>query len=142
MNSAKLDSKRSLIRKKIAAILKPLVQGRVFLSRVYPVDKNALPGLTVFINRDEANLEYVSMGSSAPWHDLTLTVQVHVAGMNLIDEAIDNLERQVCQCLTCDTTLDGLVSNLHWLSTEIVLNGEGVKPVGIADITFILTFKE
>ena len=141
MNLKKLESKRSLIRKKIAEKLKPLVQGRVFLSRIYSVDQNALPGLTVFINRDEVNQNYMTMGSSQ-WHDLTLTVQVHVAGNNPIDEAIDELEREVCQCLASDITLDGLVMNLRWLSTEIGLNGEGVKPVGIADLTFILAFKE
>jgi len=141
MKSVNFKSKRRLIRKKIAEKLNPIVQGRVFMSRIYPVDQSALPGLTVFINRDVANLEYMTMGSQR-WHDLSLTVQVHVAGNNPIDEAIDELEREVCQCLTSDPTLDGLVMNLRWLSTEISLSGEGVKPVGIADLSFMLTFRE
>jgi len=113
MKSVNFKSKRRLIRKKIAEKLNPIIQGRVFLSRIYPVDQSALPGLTVFINRDAANLEYMTMGSQR-WHDLSLTVQVHVTGNNPIDEAIDELGERRLSMFDCR-------SDFRWFSDEFAL---------------------
>ncbi len=137
------NPKRSLIRQKIADKLKNLVQGRVFLSRIYPLPEGAPPALSIFANREVADNDNtaINQGQRLIWHVLTLTVQVHVSANQDMDEAIDEIEAQVRTLLLADVTLDGLSEDLRWVSTDIELSGGGVKPTAIADIVFEIFFR-
>ena len=115
---------------------------RVFLSRVYPLQKALLPGLTVFIQRDEADFgkSILRKGERLLWHSLTLSIDIHAQSNAALDDILDSIEHHIKQALLADMTLGGAVKDIRWLSTDFSVSGEAEKPTGLATLLFQIDY--
>lgn len=128
---------RQQVREALSTIVTGLTttQGRVFQSRVYPVDESELPCLLV--TTDEEENEYLNTNyPSAVQRSITATVKAVVENIADLDDAVDNICKEVEIAVHADITLGGIVSSVHLASTEIEIDTEGKKPVGVATMLF------
>lgn len=137
---------RQQIRDAVASALTGLATtgSNVFVSRVYPLESASLPGLTIMTVNDAADIDNTTSSNSnrIVWANLGLLIKAHAQeAANTLDDTLDQIEMEIRQALLADITLGGLVKDLWWISTEITLEGENVKPIGLAEILFNVSYR-
>lgn len=110
---------------------------RVYKSRVYPHGDAHVPGLTVYTLRDEVVDDSRTLGNREK-RDLTLAVQARSKppeGTEL-DDQLDAMCAETEAALMADPTLGNRVLHCEHQATEMDLEGDLERPVGIARMTF------
>lgn len=136
---------RTQIRLAVATLLTglPAVANRVYVSRVYPLERASLPGLIIITETDaiESSMGAVKAGNLTLWSRLQLIVKAYAKGTASVDAALDQIENEVRKALTANRTLGGLTIDINWQSTTIQLDGSGEQPVGIAEMLFFIDYR-
>ena len=114
--------------------------GRVFASRVYPLQDADLPGLRIS-NPDEA-IESASLGGANRYLErhLTLEVQACVKQVSGYEDLVDQIAKEVEIALATNNTLGNLAKWIVPRSIETELSGEGEKPIAVATIRFEVVY--
>ena len=115
-----------------------LATGGVYASRVYPLTGTKLPALAIYAGSETSALE--TMGAKTLARDLSLIVDAYVRVTDTFDDAIDALCVQVEEAIAADYSLNGLAKNTVLTSTEIDLDGEAERPIGVARMTFTIRY--
>jgi hypothetical protein len=136
---------RTQIRNAVADILNglPTTENRVFVSRVYPMERTSLPGLIIMTESDavESNMGAVDNGDLVLWSKLQLMVKGYAKGTTNVDSNLDQIENEVRKTLLANPTLGGLVVDTNWQSTTIQIEVNGEQPVGVAEMLFIVDYR-
>lgn len=137
---------RQQIRDGVATTLTGLATtgSNVFVSRVYPLESASLPGITIMTDNDVAEIDNTSAMNSnrIVWANLGLIIKAHVQeSASSLDDTLDQIEVEVRQALLSDITLGGLAKDIWWISSDITLEGENAKPIGLAEILFNVSYR-
>jgi hypothetical protein len=136
---------RTQIRNAIAQQLNNLTTTgtRVFISRVYPLESAALPGLIIKTESDQTNDQFASAsdGIVKQWCQLQLMVKAYAKGVANLDDVLDQVELEVRIVLANNKTLGGLAKDINWLHTTILLENGGEQPIGCAEMIFTVDYR-
>jgi hypothetical protein len=128
---------RKQIRDAIEALLVagvPLVSGRVYGSRVYPLTDANIPALLVYTASEESGLQ--TMGRKTLMRDLSVSIDAYVRVTSNFDDDVDAICAQIEGAIGADFYLSGLSKNTVLASTEIDFDGEAEQPIGVARLTY------
>ncbi|MGC0371840.1 MAG: hypothetical protein DGJ47_000541 [Rickettsiaceae bacterium] len=133
---------RTFIRKAIIQRLmrNTMAQERVYDSRLYNLQQNALPGIIVFCDYEEVSTETISFPRSQ-MRNLRLTVECYVKDHQHINSHIDKITHQVETLIMSDANLGGLVKDCRLESTENNYNNEADYPVAVASLIFKISYR-
>lgn len=136
---------RTQIRNAVATTLTGLstTGNRVFVSRVYPMERASLPGLIIMtmIDENDTSQGAIKTGNAIIWSKLQLMVKAFAKSTANVDNSLDQIENEVRKALLVDRTLGGLAKNINWLSTTVQLDAGGEQPVGMAEILFNIDYR-
>jgi len=111
----------------------------VFMSRVYPMSRNTLPGMAIFAI-SESTLYATSSLPRTQQRNLNITVEIYVKGVDGYDDQIDKIASEVESALYEDVTLDGLVLDTKVMSIEVNFSDGAEQPVGAAAMTLDILY--
>jgi len=116
----------------------PLVQSRVFPTRIFPLDGGKLPCLAVYTTSESSALQ--TMGLKTLARDVSIVVEAYIRATDRFDDDADALSVQIESAVAADTTLGGLAKDTILTSTEIEFSNEAEKPIGVARLTFTVRY--
>jgi hypothetical protein len=109
--------------------------GRVYSSRVYPVQPSELP--CAIVHTDTENSEPMYEGGSREYsRQITLAVEIICYGG---DDEVDDLCSLAEQVIENDQTLDGFAQDCYLASTQITQSGDNQKPTVVARLEYQVT---
>lgn len=132
---------RKQIRDRIASVVSTaatLVSGRVYTTRVYPLTEANLPAITVYTGTETSNLQ--TMGVKTINRDLQIAVDIYVRASATTDDDVDAIAVQVEEAIANDFSVNGLAKSAVLSSTDIDFSGETEQPIGIARLTFSVSY--
>ena len=132
---------RQSIRERVATDVTGLTTtgSNVFQTRLYPVESASLPCLLVYTTSEESEVD--EMASPRP---MTRSLNVVVQGIvssTQPDDTLDLISKEVEGALAGDVTINSLASNSYLSSTEIEINADGSKPVGIVMLNYVVEYR-
>lgn len=114
----------------------PITGTRVFLSRVYPLQGQELPGLCVYTS--EENSERLTFSSAM--HQLEVKVEAYVKQTTDYDNIMDDICLQVQEAIASDAALKSTLKDIFPSSFSEDFSKESEKPVVIGTITFLADY--
>lgn len=128
---------RTELRNAVATTLTGLATtgSRVYKSRIYPIESNKLPCLAIYVKSE--SIEQSTIGAQKKQRNIELVIECAASANSDLDATLDNICDQVEVAMANNKTLNGLALDVLLQSTEMDLNGDGEKPVGIARITYM-----
>lgn len=126
---------RQLIRENIETTLTGLTTtgSRVFVSRVYPIAADNLPGLAIY-SSDEST-EYVTTGlPRTQLRTLSINVEAYVRGNSNYDDSLDTICSEVEVALYTDGTRGGYAKDTKITAMDSEFSGDGDQPVARATL--------
>lgn len=138
---------RKLIRNHVTDLMKTGVVGveaaKVFKMRFRRLPQVKLPALLIYIKRDQKGDRNVADAPRIYKRQLRLVVEVlESAGVEDIDDTLDDIAREVEVLLENNSTLADLVHDVEYQDTEIVLDGEKDPALGVAVMEFLVTYED
>lgn len=133
---------RQLIREAVKAQLlgKTAAAARVYETRVVPWKRLELPAVAVYALEETVDRASQSTAPRELRRQLKLAIEVAVkAGTNL-DDALDAVALEVERALHADPTFGDTASDSILESTQISLAEEGDTLIGLALLTFSVTY--
>ena len=132
---------RQSIRERVATDVTGLTTtgSNVFQTRLYPVESASLPCLLVYTTSEES--EVTEMASPRPMSRSLNVVVQGVVSSTQPDDTLDLISKEVEVALAGDVTINSLASNSYLSSTEIEINADGSKPVGIVMLNYVVEYR-
>ena len=118
----------------------PLVQRRVYGSRVYPITSDNLPAITVYTGSESSGLHNMSMGEPDLLRSLSINVDAYVRITETFDDDLDALCVQIEEAIAGDFYVNGLAKDAVLTSTEIDFSSDAEQPIGVARLTFVVRY--
>lgn len=127
---------RTELRNAVASTLTGLAStgSRVYKSRIYPIEAAKLPCLAIYVKSE--TIEQSTMGAQKKLRNIELVVECAASATADLDATLDTICDQVEIAMANNKNLNGLALEVLLESTEMDLNGDGEKPVGIARIQY------
>lgn len=134
---------RQVIREKVAALLSGATGAgaRVFQSRVVPYRRLELPAIAVYARSEQVDPESRLTAPRELTRSLQLAVEIAERLSEDVDDALDALALQVEKVFDADPTLGGEAGDSLLGSTQIDLVEDGDKPIGVAILTYEITYR-
>lgn len=132
---------RKQIRDRIASVISTavtLVSQRVYTTRVYPLTAANLPAITVYTGAETSALQ--TMGNRTMMRNLDVAVDIYVRATETTDDNVDAIAVQIEEAVANDFTVDGLAKSVVLTGTDIDFNAEAEQPIGIARLTFSVSY--
>lgn len=130
---------REQIRNNVATALGALAGGRVYTSRVYPID--VLPAIGVFAN-SESSTEDPTLGIPRLNRQVDLTVEIAAEAVADVDDVVDALAADVEAAIAANPTLSGVAVETPLIATTITLDGGDAElPLAFARLTFRVWYR-
>lgn len=122
---------RSVIRSQIVTALTglPMFGGRVFASRVYPLENADLPGVIVFAVTETSNPSVIH-GPTILERHAHMIVRAFMKATAVLDDGVDEMCREI------ETALGEPDLALTLLATALELVGTAEQPTGQATLTY------
>jgi len=132
---------RQSIRERVAADVTGLTTcgTNVFQTRLYPVESASLPCLLVYTTSEES--EVTEMASPRPMFRTLNVVVQGIVSATQPDDTLDLISKEVEVALAGDVSINSLASNSYLSSTEIEINADGSKPVGIVMLNYVVEYR-
>lgn len=133
---------RRQIREAIAGAVTGLTTtgARVFQSRVYPIERSALPGLLVF-TLAETSARATLPAPGVMTRTLRLQVVGVAEGVANLDDALDQICKEVEIALAMPSAaLAGIAKTITLVATDIEMQGTSSRPVGQAAMTYEVVY--
>ena len=130
---------RQQIRDRVQMVLTGLTTtgSNVFLSRVYPLQKNELPCLLIYTIAETSKPLEPSTASRAINRVLDLNIEAVLDGINGYDDTLDTIAKEVETAMSNDTDLNGLVMDQYLIESKIkYTGGEGEKPLAALSLVY------
>lgn len=140
-----MDHARKQIRSAIATMLAdlPTTGTRVYPSRVYSLDENDLPSLSVF-TVDAGNDEVVTkitMGNPPKFHRVCpVVIEGHVLVDDNVDDALDEISAEVEIAMSANLTVGERTLPAQLQSTSKELLGDHESQIGIVRLIYSVSY--
>jgi len=121
------------VRRQIRDAVKTLLTGltttgsNVYSSRVWPMRSAVMPGLIIYTAEEESELGSIGTLDRV----VALAVEGYVNETSSLDDTLDQICSEVETAMAADVMIGGLAKNSLITQTEIRLDGEGKKTVGV-----------
>lgn len=115
-----------------------LVSGRVFGTRVFPLDGGKLPCVAVYTLAEGSGLQ--TMGVKTLRRDASVVVEAYIRITGSFDDDADAIAVQIEETVAADTTIGGLAKDAILTSTEIEFSGDAEAPIGVARLTYSVVY--
>jgi|DEB0MinimDraft_4_1074332.scaffolds.fasta_scaffold10289_4 hypothetical protein len=127
--------KRQAIRAAVATAITGLntTGNKVFVSRVYPIDKNSLPGICVFTKREDSAAVTVNRPRTFE-RELTINAEIYVRGIEGYDNQIDTICAEIEAALYAAGDLNGLVLDLQVVGADVNYQDGAEQPIASCDL--------
>lgn len=111
---------------------------RVYETRMTPFREVELPAIAVYTMDETAD----DRGSSPRelTRKLTLEIVAAVRAADNVDDALDSISLEIERAMHSDETLGGTASDSVLTSTDIGIEIEGNKPIGMVRINYAVTY--
>ncbi len=132
---------RQSIRERIATVVTGLstTGSNVFQTRIYPIESGTLPCLLIYTTSEESEID--QMASPRPMiRSLNVVIQ-GVVSATQPDDTLDLISKEVEIAMANDVTINSLANNSFLSSTEIEINSDGAKPVGILMLNYTVEYR-
>ena len=132
---------RQSIRERIATVVTGLstTGSNVFQTRIYPIESGTLPCLLIYTTSEESEID--QMASPRPMiRSLNVVIQ-GVVSATQPDDTLDLISKEVEIAMAGDVTINSLANNSFLSSTEIEINSDGAKPVGILMLNYTVEYR-
>ena len=111
----------------------------VFQTRLYPVEAGSLPCLLIYSTSEES--EVTEMASPRPMTRVLNIVIQGVVSATQPDDTLDLISKEVEVAMAADVKIYDLADNSYLSSTEIEINAEGAKPIGIVRLNYVVEYR-
>ena len=111
----------------------------VFQTRLYPVEAGSLPCLLIYSISEESGV--TEMASPRP---MTRVLNIVIQGLvsaTQPDDTLDLISKEVEVAMAADVKINDLADNSYLSSTEIEINAEGAKPIGIVRLNYVVEYR-
>jgi hypothetical protein len=131
------DHAREQIRDKVVTKVTSLTTTgtRVYPSRKYPLDDDLFPGLCVYTLNESIDEEEGKL-AGIQFRSVDVVIEGYDALVAGLDDKLDDIAAEVETAIFADRFFTGLLKALDLTTTEIDLNVEAAKPVGMIKLTF------
>ena len=132
---------RQQIRERIATEVTGLstTGSNVFQSRIYPVEDGSLPCLLVYTTTEDS--EVTEMASPRPMTRILNVVIQGIVGATQPDDSLDNISKEVEVVMAGDVNINSLADSSYLSSTEIEVNADGAKPIGVVRLNYVVEYR-
>ena len=132
---------RQQIRERIATLCTGLstTGSNVFQSRLYPIEDSSLPCLLIYTTTEDS--EVTEMATPRPMQRSLSVVIQGVYSATQPDDNLDTIAKEVEVVMAGDKDINSLASSSYLQSTEIEVNAEGTKPIGVIRLTYIVDYR-
>ena len=132
---------RQQIRERIATLCTGLstTGSNVFQSRLYPIEDSSLPCLLIYTTSEDS--EVIEMATPRPMQRSLSVVIQGVYSATQPDDNLDTIAKEVEVVMAGDKDINSLASSSYLQSTEIEVNAEGKKPIGVIRLTYIVDYR-
>ena len=132
---------RQQIRERIATLCTGLstTGSNVFQSRLYPIEDSSLPCLLIYTTTEDS--EVTEMATPRPMQRSLSVVIQGVYSATQPDDNLDTIAKEVEIVMAGDKDINSLASSSYLQSTEIEVNAEGTKPIGVIRLTYIVDYR-
>ena len=132
---------RQQIRERIATDVTGLstTGSNVFQSRIYPVEDGSLPCLLVYTTTEDS--EVTEMASPRPMTRILNVVIQGIVGATQPDDSLDNISKEVEAVMAGDVNINSLADSSYLSSTEIEVNADGAKPIGVVRLNYVVEYR-
>lgn len=138
MEARRLMHVREQIRNRFATLLSALAGGRVYTSRVYPVE--LLPAIGIFANTETATADPVILASRLN-REVDVVVEIALEAIADVDQEVDDIAASVETAIAADPTLSGLAVDTTLTATNTTIDGEGEIPLAFARMNFRVWYR-
>ena len=111
----------------------------VFQTRLYPVEAGSLPCLLIYSTSEES--EVTEMASPRPMTRVLNIVIQGVVSATQPDDTLDLISKEVEVAMAGDRSINSLANDSYLSSTEIEINAEGAKPIGIVRLNYVVEYR-
>ena len=111
----------------------------VFQSRIYPVEDGSLPCLLVYTTTEDS--EVTEMASPRPMTRILNVVIQGIVGATQPDDSLDNISKEVEVVMAGDVNINSLADSSYLSSTEIEVNADGAKPIGVVRLNYVVEYR-
>ena len=111
----------------------------VFQTRLYPVEAGSLPSLLVYSTSEES--EVTEMATPRRLTRLLNVVIQGVVSATQPDDTLDLISKEVEVAMAGDRSINSLANDSYLSSTEIEINAEGAKPIGIVRLNYVVEYR-
>lgn len=136
---------RQQIREAVAQALMglPTTGDRVFVSRVYPLEKAELPGLIIITDTDEADYSQstFSNGQLKMLSRVHLIIKGYVREKTNLDNQLDQIEMEVREALINNRKLYEITKNISWQSSSLHLDTTGEQVIASINLNFLFDYR-
>lgn len=130
---------REQIRNQIATILASLAGGRVYTSRVYPLE--VLPAIGIYAG-SESSQQDPTIGIPVYNREVDVVIEIATEALSDVDAAVDELAADVEALMAADLTLSGLAADAPLISTSVSLDGgDSEIPIAFARLTYRVWYR-
>ena len=139
---------RQAIRDAIAATLisgVPLVDSKVFKSRVFPMNEASLPGICIYTTDETAEIVTTAGFPRSSQRNTTVRIEISVKGIGAIDDQVDAICAQVEIAMAQNIGLNQTAVDNQYTGLEISLNGDNTdnrqgEKTGVAIMTYDILY--
>jgi hypothetical protein len=127
-------------RQAIRSALKAMLSGEttaganVFTNRETRLWQSELPAILIYTNQEPSTPE--SLSARRYIRNLELVIHVKIEATENVDDDLDQIVTEVEEIIDADQSLQGTVLATSQTNTEIRVDSDGEKDIGIAIITF------
>jgi hypothetical protein len=106
----------------------------VFINRESRMWKSELPAIIIFATTEAAQPR--ALNSKQYLRTLDLLIKIKVSPSDSVDSELDDIAGSVEDLLSADQSLGGTVITSELQNTEITIESDGERDVGVAVLTF------
>jgi hypothetical protein len=116
----------------------------VFKTRVYPINRAALPGLCVYAQSESSSPSTIGSLKSVSSYLRTVAIGLEVYARNTdnLDDDLDDIAVEIEQSIATDSDLNSLAEDVILSSTVIdIIGGDTETPVGVMKLTYDVIYR-
>lgn len=121
-----------------------LTARRVFRTRVYPMDRESLPGICVYTKSETSEPNTIGglKSVSAYLRVMSVSIEVYAKALADLDNTLDDIAVEIEAAMANSSTLNNLAKDVVLSATEIdIMGGDSDQPVGVMRLTYDVTYR-
>jgi hypothetical protein len=112
---------------------------RVYRTRFYPIAEGKTPGLAIYTQNESVESATMTRPRTK-MRELEVVIEGYAVGVSNLDNTLDQITLEVEEAMVTDVTRGGYAKDTELSSVEVEYSGDGEKPVGVAKMTFLVTY--